>query len=107
MTRPTITCACCGTTGIRGSYGWRNSCYKRWLNARRPADGPPPPKRPNAETARRALAALQQKAADRIEDYQWLCDEQNLTRQQAAWRLSVSVRQTYRWDTTTREGAAA
>lgn len=79
-------------------YGWRDSCYKRWLNAGRPNTGPPPPVPATAETARRALLGLQRKAAARREDYHWLRTEQEHTRQQAAWRMRVSLKQTYEWD---------
>ena len=63
MTTPTHTgppCRSCGKPrrprsgqpGYTGANGWCEPCYKRWLQAGRPPEGPPPPPSPSERTTK-------------------------------------------------------
>lgn len=43
MPRRIITCPSCGERKPHQCKGWCNACYRRWMRAGRPEDGPPPP----------------------------------------------------------------
>ena len=79
-------CACgCGLPVF--CKGYASGCYKRWVNAGRPASGPPPPVPQAATTA--AINALQQaRRATRLAEYRRLRSI-GYTRDQAAARLGV------------------
>lgn len=69
MSREIITCTCgCGRTGPIGhkTNRWIAACTRRWRNAGRPADGPPPP-RPlsRADLAAAAAHASRARARER------------------------------------------
>ena len=38
--------------GYKGANGWCEACYKRWLQAGRPPEGPPPPLSPSEKTTK-------------------------------------------------------
>jgi hypothetical protein len=70
-------CASCGSEPTsRTRRDWCNGCYLRWLDAGRPADGPPPRRLWTAESLR-AEAEL-------------LADSAGLSRAEIAGRLGLS-----------------
>lgn len=90
-----ILCACCGQEGSYGGFGWRSTCYSRWVDAGRPETGPPPA-RPlavlNRERAAKGLAAQREHARERRAKVRGLARNPSTTRARIAARLGVSVR---------------
>lgn len=117
----------CGTNAAynRHRYHGEETCppcrrasadYERWRKYGRPQDGPPAPRRrawtaqqraANRDNILAAIAARIANAAGRCEDYQWLRDEQGLTREQAAERLGVTMRTAWRYEARIRQQVAA
>jgi hypothetical protein len=79
-----------------------SACGNRWDRAGRPADGPPPPTPPDEQ---RALAWEANRAArrNRVEDYAELTRQFGLSRAEAAARLGITERTTWRYEATLRE----
>lgn len=59
-----ITCPSCGQDKPHQCKGWCNACYRRWLRAGRPDDGPPQP-------MPRALVSTLCRALDRVVKEGW------------------------------------
>lgn len=97
-----IRCACCGREGKHHARGWILTCYKRWLRAGKPEEGPPPPLS-LPEIGRMHSAAK----AGRVEDYEWLTRDEGLTLYAAAERLGISSRTAWRYERALRESVAA
>jgi hypothetical protein len=94
-----IICACkCGQPGTYAAHDWIYPCYKRWLRAGRPAEGPPAPRVAPAA----AYAPVRAHALARLEDYVWLREELRLSLDQAAVRLHVSRRTAERYESARR-----
>lgn len=91
-----VRCASCDHFGQHGAFEWCSACYQRWKKAGRPSDGPPKAL-PRQEAAARARAAYQAAAQGRREDYQEL-RSWGETREQAAARLGVTERTTWRYE---------
>jgi hypothetical protein len=90
------TCRCgCTRLPAPGRLGFTRACYQRFLLAGRP-DVLPPPRWTWPGGTREG----------RIEDYQWLRDEQDAGRSAAAERLDVCQRTTYRYDAAIKAAAA-
>ena len=94
-----ITCRCCGRRGQHAGYGWISGCIKRWRNAGRPPEGPPPPRDPTEEQRQERLA--------RVEEYVFFTREYGLSREDAAGRLGICLRTAERYERTLREEGVA
>lgn len=106
MTNPRIVrCKGCDRFELHKAFDWCQRCYQRWKRAGRPADGPPQPLT-RLECAAQARAAYQEQTQGRREDYQDLRSWRE-TREQAAARLGISERTTWRYDRALREQVSA
>jgi hypothetical protein len=75
-----VTCASCGQWRRYHSNGWCKCCWRRWVDAGRPASGPPPsPYR-------------------RWPEYAELTRDMGHTLRQAAERMGISERTAWRYE---------
>lgn len=96
--RRVVHCPECGQRRAQGLGEWCSACARRWIRAGRPAGGPPPPEdKRSPEHVERLAAGRRAAKASRVEDYADLLSF-GLTREEAAARLRVTVRSTYRYD---------
>lgn len=92
QTRRWIVCACCGEQGWHIGHGWRDACWRRWIEAGKPADGPPPPKPGSG-----GVLKSREIVASRLEDLALLLDV-GVDKREAARRIGVSYKTVCRYE---------
>lgn len=90
--RPGI-CRSCGHHRVIVARGWCTTCNRRWVNAGRPKEGPPPPP---VKPRRTPWIPLREDTRERMEFAANLASR-NVATPHIAWRLGLSERQVQRY----------